>query len=387
MIYLDASHTSHTRAQTGIQRVVRALHAEFETAGDGRAICYDPHQQAWRTLRAAELAVLRDRSGRSRSRGAKWSLAQKWSGRVRRLTGRSAPLAEAAALVCPELFSPKVAATLPALFARVRGPRVALFHDAIALKFPELTPPATVARMPAYLRELALFDGVAAISEDSAQTLRDYWQWAEIPQPPPVRAISLGLDPVIQSSTPAHRTMRVLCVSTIEGRKNHGALLEAAETLWREGLQFELELIGMPRSDTGAAALQRLRELQAVGRPLVYHGAVAEDALHAAYARATLTVYPSLSEGFGLPVFESLQHGRPCVCARTGALGEAARGGGVLALDSVDAGALSVALRQLMIDPGRLRALEAEAKTRKFRTWNDYARDLRSWMTELPRRR
>lgn len=383
----DATHTSHTRAQTGIQRVVRALHAELAAADKVRAVCHDPHLHAWRSLDAAELATLRDRSGAGKSRGARWSLTQKLAGRVRRLAGRRPHLAEATGLICPELFSPRVATHLPELFARVRGPRVALFHDAIALRFPELTPPATVARMPSYLRELAQFDGIAAVSEDSAQALREFWRWLGLENPPPVQAIPLGLEPVERQPAPAAGTMpRVLCVSTIEGRKNHLALLEAAESLWRAGVVFELELIGMPRADTGAAALARLRELQTAGRSLIYHGVVGDSALHAAYARASFTVYPSLMEGFGLPVLESLQHGRPCVCLGTGALGEAGRGGGVLALPRVDAAEIGRALRTLLTQPDRLRVLATEAEARKFRSWKDYTHDLMAWMPALPRR-
>ncbi len=388
MLLFDATHTSHTRAQTGIQRVVRALHAELAAAGGGRAVCFDPHLHAWRGLDATELATLGDRTGAGKSRGAKWTLTQKLAGRVRRLAGRRPHLGEADGLVCPELFSPKVAAHLPELFARARGPRVALFHDAIALRFPELTPSATVARMPAYLRELAQFDGVAAISEDSARTLRDFWQWLGLENPPSVQAIPLGLEPIPVTTATASEgeVPRVLCVSTIEGRKNHRALLDAAEALWRAGARFELELIGMPRADTGAAALALIRELQAAGRPLHYHGVVSEAALHAAYARAAFTVYPSLMEGFGLPVLESLQHGRPCVCLGTGALGEAARGGGVRTVQSVDAATLERTIGGLLAEPAACRALAAEAQARKFRSWKDYTHDLRAWMATLPRR-
>jgi len=48
---------------------------------------------------------------------------------------------------------------------------------------------------------------------------------------------------------------------------------------------------------------------------------------------ALFTVYPSLMEGFGIPILESLWHGKPCVCGGNGALGEVARGGGCLIVD------------------------------------------------------
>lgn len=110
-------------------------------------------------------------------------------GHTRRLLGHQSPDAQLSALgssglLVPELFTPAIAAALPALFAATSGPRVAVFHDAIALKFPELTPAKTVARFPSYLRELLAFDGIAANSEDSRATLLSYWDWLGIPHHP-----------------------------------------------------------------------------------------------------------------------------------------------------------------------------------------------------------
>lgn len=387
-LLLDLSHTSHTRARTGIQRVCRALAAELAAHEQMLPLCFDPHQHGWRALNSAERATLADAGGASTSRRAQWTLAQKVFGRVKRLAGRRLAAPTGSALICPELFSAKVGQHLPELFAAVRGPRVALFHDAIGLKFPEFTPPATVARLPVYLRELARFDGVAAVSEDSATTLRQFWQWAGLASPPPVRAIPLGLDPlpVAAPAPPADVRPRVLCVSTLEARKNHLALLAAAEALWRDGIDFELELIGLPRADTGTAALEKIRQLREAGHPLVYHGAVSEEHLHAAYARATFTIYPSHYEGFGLPVLESLQHGRPCVSSPRGALAEIAPGGGVELLAGLDAASLAASLRDLLVHPGKIDALATAARSRKFRSWSDYVHDLRTWMRTLPRR-
>lgn len=386
-LLLDLSHTSHTRARTGIQRVCRSLTAELARRTRVEAVCFDPHLHGWRPLDAHERRTLTDAHGGGASRGARWSLRQKIAGHARRLAGLRAGPPAGDGLVCPELFSAKVGANLPALLAAVRGPRVAIFHDALGLKFPELTPAATVARLPGYLRELTLFDGVAAVSEDSAATLREFWDWAGLRGTPPVAAIPLGIDPGPRPTPlPATPPPRVLCVSTLEARKNHLALLDAAEALWREGRAFTLELIGLPRADTGAAALARIRDLQAAGRPLVYHGAVNDEHLHAAYARCTFTVYPSLGEGFGLPVLESLQHGRPCLSSDRGALRELAPAGGVALLPALDAAAIADALRGLLADPARLTALAAEARAREFRTWSRCAGDLLDWMHTLPRR-
>lgn len=384
---LDASHTSHTRAQTGIQRVVRSLAAELARTGELHPICFDPHLQGWRDLDAGERAALADRNGHSASRGARWSLRHKVVGRAKRLLGQRPPAPAGEALICPELFSARAAAHFPELFAAVRGPRVAIFHDAIGLKFPEHTPPATVSRLPAYLRELAQFDGVAAVSDDSAASLREFWAWAELRATPPVLTIPLGVDPLPSPTPPASGAPRVLSVGTLEGRKNHVALLDAAEQLWRADVKFELELIGLPRADTGALALERLRALQASGRPVVHHGSVTDAQLHEAYARCAFTVYPSLYEGFGLPVLESLQHGRPCLCGSGGALAETARGGGAVLLSATPrAEEIASAMRDWLEHPATLSAQAAAARARGFRRWSDYAADFRTWLRELPRR-
>lgn len=391
MILYDTSGTSHTSAQTGIQRVCRALFVELQARTEAMPICYDPHWGSWRPLEASELAVLCDRSGGAgKSRGAKWTLTQKIAGISRRWSGAKPVLPAATGMICPELFSTKVGAHLPELLKMVGGPRVAIFYDAIPLKFPELTPGGTVARFPVYLRELLWFDGVIAISEDSALSLRDYWRWLGIKNPPPVHAIPLGIDrtvlPQENEASPTSALPRILSVGTVEGRKNHLALLEACESLWTEGMGFELQLIGMARGDTAARALARIDALQQAGRPIFFQGSLSESELHAAYRQCRFTVYPSLIEGFGLPVLESLQYGKPCICSGRGALGESARGGGCVTLDSVDASSLAGAIRAFLKNSAELEALSRSARQRKFKSWSEYAGEFVAWMQALSRR-
>jgi glycosyltransferase involved in cell wall biosynthesis len=389
MILVDVTRTSHSRARTGIQRVCRALVAELAADGTAAAVCFDPYRGTWRRLNSREDEVFRAGPGhRGGPRGARWTLMQKVTGRARRLLGPRPELPPADALLCPELFSAEVAAQLPALFAAVRGPRVAIFHDALGLKFPELTPRATVARLPSYLRELLQFDGVVAVSEDSAASLRDYWSWLGVADPPPVRALPNALDPgpVVPGRAVDPSPPRILCVGTIEGRKNHAALLAACERLWQAGEKFDLQLVGLARPDTAASALGEIRRLQNSGRTLRYDGAVSDEALATAYANCTFTVYPSLAEGFGLPVMESLARGRPCICSANGALGELARDGGCIALASLDAASLAAAISRLLASPVELAALSAAAQARTFPTWPAYRTELLEWMRQLPRR-
>jgi glycosyltransferase involved in cell wall biosynthesis len=392
-LLLDLTHTSHTQARTGIQRVARSLHTAL--GGQALAITHDPYAGTWRELDDAEKNTLSAQGSGTGRRGAQWSLQKKISGRIQSWLGnhsaiRLPPSALDGGLLVPEVFSPTVATALPALLAAVRGPRVAVFHDAIALKFPELTPTKTVARFPGYLRELLVFDGIAAVSEDSRASLVDYWQWLGLSghQVPPVEVIALGVDH--PNARPAGETSGatplVLSVGSLEGRKNHLVLLEAAEQLWSAGKKFELRLIGLAHPQTGRAALERVRALQAAGRPLRYDGPVDEATLDQAYADCTFTVYPSLIEGFGLPVLESLARGKPCICSARGALGESARGGGCVTLDVMNAPNLAAGIDRLLSSSADYAAHAAAARARTLKTWARYADELTTWLRSLRRR-
>ena len=392
MILVDLSHTSHSNARTGIQRVARALHAALSAHTPTEAVCYDPHLGGWRLLEPWEKNNLFATGTASAHRGVRWPLRAKLVGCARRITGTAARLTPAGDdLIVPELFNVATARNYSSLFARVRGQRVAIFHDAIVLKYPELSPAKTVARFPGFMRDLLAFDGIAANSRDSQQCLLDYWRWLGVTRHPPVGMVSLGIDtpaapPPAQPAGPSSRPPRVFCVGSLEGRKNHLALLTACDELWQRGRKFELHLVGLVHPQTGRAALEKLHSLQAAGRPLRYEGAMSDEVVHAAYHDCAFTVYPSFIEGFGLPVFESLSYGKPCICSGRGALGEATTEGGCLALEAVDAASLAGAIDRLLGDDSLRNRLTAEARARTFKTWSQYSRELTDWMKTLPPR-
>ncbi len=117
-----------------------------------------------------------------------------------------------------------------------------------------------------------------------------------------------------------------------------------------------------------------------------FDGAVDDATLEEAYAAAAFTVYPSVAEGFGLPVGESVARGVPCICSGRGALGEAARGGGCLTLDTMDATSLESANARLLCSPDERPTLAAAAPARPPRSMADYAREVAGCIKTLRRR-
>lgn len=130
----------------------------------------------------------------------------------------------------------------------------------------------------------------------------------------------------------------VLWVGTREPRKNLPRLLTAFGSAVDAGADLDLVLVG---PDGWGADDDRARA--AVGDRVHVLGRLAEPELAAAYAGARVFCYPSLREGFGMPVSEAMAHGVPVVTSRGTAMEEIA-GGAALLVDPLDTADISLGL-------------------------------------------
>jgi glycosyltransferase involved in cell wall biosynthesis len=120
----------------------------------------------------------------------------------------------------------------------------------------------------------------------------------------------------------------VLCVATVEPRKNLSAVLSAYELLDKHVQQeFPLVMVG-PLGWKSTALEKRIRQLNDLG-VVKQLGFVAQKKLPMLYSGATAFVYPSLYEGFGLPLLEAMQSGCPCITSNAGALAEVSNGSAI----------------------------------------------------------
>ncbi len=148
----------------------------------------------------------------------------------------------------------------------------------------------------------------------------------------------------------------VLFCGTLEPRKNIGRVLEAFETLDRSDVELVLAGPQGWKEDL-EAQLERLR-----GRARVL-GFVPRDDLSAVYAGASVVVYPSLAEGFGLPVLEAMTQGAPVVTS-AGTATEEVAGDAALLVDPLDVDGIAAAIERLLADRALAAALGAAAQER-----------------------
>lgn len=376
---IDLTHTAHSPAQTGIQQVCRGLREAFSRHRTGRAVVHDRFAGIWRTPDRLEEAFLNlGGSARpGRRRGARWSAWQQVRGRLWRITGTTDALKEAEGLLLPEIYDQERERSLD----RCGLPRVAYFHDAVPFLHPAWASRSTRERFPDYLRSLARLTAVVCTSQTSEADLQVSWRRLGLTDLPPTHVVPLGL-PLSRlpdaSPLPAERANPLpvlLMIGSIEVRKNHLALLEAADSLWAKGLGFELRLVGMANRETGSAALERIAALQAAGRPLVWTGPLADQAVLRELQSADLFLCPSFYEGFGIPVLEALAHGLPCLVTEAGALAELIPGGGCLACQPTPA-SIGEGMERLLNDSDLCQRLQAEARQRPVRTLDDCYSDL-----------
>jgi glycosyltransferase involved in cell wall biosynthesis len=210
------------------------------------------------------------------------------------------------------------------------------------------------------------------IIADSAHTADDLVRVAGVTASR-IDVVHLGVDPIYfcppaqqLGPGPWKNAPYVLAVGGISPRKNGRRLLQAF-TSWRarggERLQYRLLIAGNSLDPQFAGA-------GPAGLPegIVQLGHVDDAKLHSLYAEAQVLLFPTVYEGFGLPIIEAMASGTPVVTSRTGSAPEAA-GDAAILVDPFDiediAAGLELATRPE--EQARLRAL-GPARARHF-TW------------------
>ncbi|WP_192823394.1 glycosyltransferase family 1 protein [Rufibacter sp. LB8] len=242
---------------------------------------------------------------------------------------------------------------LPYGLDRQKTKLVVTMHDLIFLRFPELYPP-----IDRYIYKKKFKDAcdlahqVVAISAQTAQDLEEYFG---VPQEK-VQVVYQDCDPVFQliSSNEAQNAVRqkyqlpqqfILCVGTLEKRKNQLHLLQG----WHAaGALLPLVFIGRKTAYFKELEAYIVKhQLQAKVQFLPY---IPFQELPTIYQLATVFVYPSIFEGFGIPVVEALNSGVPVITS-TGSCFSEAGGPAARYVSPTDSAEMAHALQEVLSSP------------------------------------
>ena len=254
--------------------------------------------------------------------------------------------------------------------------------DLSTLLHPHLQPASRVTFVNKHIYKAIFSDAkIITISERVKSELLDYF---EVPSDR-VSVTTLGADaryqPIDFNQFDAGHWGRLLdykkyflFISTIEPRKNIPRLLEAYRQCRRDWTEnYPLVIAGKP----GWESKSLLRELRATSphTGVIYLGYVEQTHLPALLAGARALLYPSLYEGFGLPVLEAMQSGTPVLTSKNTSMADIG-GKAVMTVDPTDVQAIAAAISDLAADGLLLKKLRDRGleQCRTF-TWERCVKD------------
>jgi alpha-1,3-rhamnosyl/mannosyltransferase len=232
---------------------------------------------------------------------------------------------------------------------RSRLPFVVTVHDLAVLRHPDAFPAWTrlYGRL-GLVHTLRAARRVVAVSEFSR---REVSALAGLPLEG-IDVVPNGVDPIFTVEGPAEGGDYLLAVGTLEPRKNVSRIVEASRLAG-----VELRVVGA--SGWGG--------VEARGEGVAWLGRVSDDELARLYRGARCLVYPSLYEGFGIPVAEAMACGCPIVTSAGSAMADVAAGAAVL-VDPLDPPAIATGIDEAVSRRGELVPLGLE-RAREL-TWD-----------------
>ena len=388
-LFIDVTQSCRSSNNSGIQVVTRNLFREIKSLHKPIPIIWDNRLCKFAFLSKKELLNLenpfnntykpKSRPNKQENPFYKELLSSIF--RVKRCLDLNKKSSGNDMILFPEVFRDKRVKYLPRLL-HSEFRKVGLFHDANVLRNPSKTPDARSRNFKDYLKVMANIDIISCVSTESHNAFIKHTINRKKSQITKVHHLPVE-KPCIKKNVKKPDTPLIICVSTLGYNKNHLTLLNAAERLWDEKLNFSIELIGQADTSWTPKVIDTIEKLKKKQRAIKWLQHIDQDTLESKYSECLFTVYPSLYEGFGLPILESLIRGKPCICGKNGALGEVSSGGGCLTLDDQsDVKELLDGIRALLTNAPLRKKLHKETQQRNYGNWKNYATELISFFRQ-----
>ena len=379
LVLMDVSNSARDPANSGVIRVTRRLGAELQRLGaiDLAFVAWDPARQEYALLSTANLAFLSSNAGPTDWLSLAAKAVDEHASVDTLLRARDPNCAAPPVLFIPEVILDGTAGQRVAWARRHGLASACVFHDMLPIFHANLVDPDIAHAFPSYVDALRGIDAMWSNSGFSLSEFKRYNVELGAPMQGVYEAVWLPgqfSDQPRTIAAPEPGVIEILCVSTVEPRKNHRTLVEGFLRLvqQRPDLPLKLILVGNSYASSGDLA-KWLKAVVAEHPAIEWRGVISDAALAEQYRRTAFTVYPSLAEGFGLPIMESLWMGVPCLCHAGGVMAELAAGGGCVTVDMTDSSQVADAMEMIASDGALRAALVRQAGRRQIDTWRDYA--------------
>jgi glycosyltransferase involved in cell wall biosynthesis len=248
------------------------------------------------------------------------------------------------------------------------GRKIVTFHDLSVLKYPQYHPDDRVGKLAPEMEKAAVnADHIITDSETIRREVIDYFGLA----PDRVSAIHLASALGHEHSDEDSRSLWLkqlqlqdnayfLFVSTLEPRKNVSALLQAYDQL-PAPIKASHPLVLAGQLGWNANSLKQEISTLKARHNILLPGYLSNRELAHLYAGATALVFPSVYEGFGLPIIEAQSFGTPVITSNVSCMPEVA-GEGAILVDPTDTGAISMAMRSIVEDKNLVTRLRQAGK-------------------------
>jgi glycosyltransferase involved in cell wall biosynthesis len=261
-----------------------------------------------------------------------------------------------------------------------RCPTVVAVHDISYVQFPEFFSKRDLRLLSTYVPySVRTARRVLTISESAAEDIeRVYHVPREKITVVPLAARAPFTVPRSPEEVDAFRAELglegpyVLAVGNLQPRKNLRHLVEAFARLPRSFDNLKLALVG--KAQWRESDIYECVEALGLKERVVFTGYVPDERLALLYRGALALVYPSLYEGFGLPILEAMACGAPVICSNTSSMPEVA-GDAALMVDPLDVNAISAAMTKVVSDEALRGSLtERGYKRNAIFSWRETAR-------------
>jgi glycosyltransferase involved in cell wall biosynthesis len=160
-----------------------------------------------------------------------------------------------------------------------------------------------------------------------------------------------------------YRNPIVLTVGDLQPRKNHLRLIEAFASLLRENPRIPHDLVLAGKSTWYEPEIRRAAVKSGFANRIHFTGWVSDEDLLRLYGACEVFVFPSLYEGFGIPILEAMACGRAVACSGITAMPEVANGAGLF-FDPYSVREMALVLRDLLRDPQLRQTMERHGERR-----------------------